>query len=264
MILAARKHLKTAAMVAVRSLDDRGWAIAVDFGMRLLRVVFLLSLWRMLLPETGEVSGMTRAAVLTYTLVAEALSGLLASRSGLDAALWRGDIANRFLRPAGIYGQFMAEMFGGSVSGLLLFALPLYCIAPLLGVDPLPAGASAAALFVGSLVLAVCIGAALDFIFAGLMVLLEQNVYAVMQIRSALTALLSGAVIPLALMPWGIGEVLGYLPFASLASAPLRIYTGTGDPALLIGLQAFWLAVLWPLAHLTWTVNRERLVSHGG
>ena len=96
------------------------------------------------------------------------------------------------------------------------------------------------------------------------MVLLEQNVYAVMQIRSALTALLSGAVIPLALMPWGIGEVLGYLPFASLASAPLRIYTGTGDPAFLIVLQAFWLAVLWPLAHLIWTVNRERLVSHGG
>ena len=96
------------------------------------------------------------------------------------------------------------------------------------------------------------------------MVLLEQNVYALMQIRSAVSALMSGAVIPLALMPWGIGDVLGYLPFASLASGPLRIYTGTGDPALLLGLQAFWLAVLWPLAHLVWTVNRERLVSHGG
>ena len=78
MILTARKHLKTAAMVAMRSLDDAGWAIAVSFGMRLLRVAFLLSLWRMLLPETGEVSGMTRGAVLTYTLVAEAFSGLLA------------------------------------------------------------------------------------------------------------------------------------------------------------------------------------------
>ena len=137
----------------------------------------------------------------------------------------------------------------------MLFALPLYCIAPLLGVDPLPTSAAAAALFVGSLILAACIGAALDFIFAGLMVLLEQNVYALMQIRSAVSVLLSGAVIPLALMPWGIGDLLGYLPFASLASAPLRIYTGTGDPALLLGLQLFWLAVLWPLAHLTWTVN---------
>ena len=264
MILTARKHLKTAAMVAMRSLDDAGWAIAVNFGMRLLRVAFLLSLWRMLLPETGEVSGLTRGAVLTYTLVAEAFSGLLGSRSGLDTALWRGDIANRFLRPAGIYGQFIAEMFGGSLNGLLLFALPLYCIAPLLGVDPLPASAAAASLFVGSLILAVCIAAALDFIFAGLMVLLEQNVYALMQIRSAVSALMSGAVIPLALMPWGIGDVLGYLPFASLASGPLRIYTGTGDPALLLGLQAFWLAVLWPLAHLVWTINRERLVSHGG
>ncbi len=264
MLVAARRHLKTAAMVAARSLHDRAWAIAVDFGLRLLRVVFLLSLWRMVLPETGQTAGMTRAAVLTYTLVSEAFAGLLASRTGLDGALWRGDIANRFLRPAGIYGQFLAEMFGGSVPGLVLFSLPLYCLAPLLGVDPLPAGAAAAALFACSLILAAGIGAALDFIFAGLMVLLEQNVYALMRIRSAVSALLSGAVIPLALMPWGIGAVLDYLPFASLASAPLRLYTGTGDAAFLIGLQAFWLAALWPLAHLTWTANRERLVSHGG
>ena len=79
-----------------------------------------------------------------------------------------------------------------------------------------------------------------------------------------LSVLLSGAVIPLALMPWGIGGVLGYLPFAALASAPLRIYTGTGDAVSLLALQAGWAAVLWLLAHLMWNANRERLVTHGG
>ncbi len=143
MFATTHKHLKTIVMVATRSLDDKGWVIVGGFGLRLLRVVFLLSLWRTLLPESGEVSGMT-------------------------------------------------------------------------------------------------------------------------QIRDAVSVLLSGAIIPLALMPWGIGDVLVYLPFASLASAPLRIYTGTGDPFFLIGLQAFWVVILWPVAHLLWNANRERLVSHGG
>ena len=263
-IHAARKHVKTMTTAAVRSLDDRGWVLAGDFGLRLLRVALLLSLWRTVLPETGATSGMTRAAVLTYTLISEVFAGQVSVNSSLDDALWRGDIANRLLRPAGVYGQFTAEMLGTRLRDLLLFSLPVFCLAPLLGVDPLPASAAAALLFACSLALAVLIGSALAFIFASFMVMLEQSVYALMQIRNAVSVLLSGAVIPLALMPWGIGEVLGYLPFAALASAPLRIYTGTGDALFLLALQAAWAAVLWPLAHLTWSGNRERLVTHGG
>ncbi len=264
MFATAHKHLKTMVMVATRSLNDKGWVIAGGFGLRLLRVVFLLSLWRILLPETGAISGMTRHAVLTYTLIAEVFAGQMSVRTGLDSALWRGDIANRFLRPVGIYGQFTAEMFGAGLPNLVLFSLPLFCMAPLLGVNPLPQSATAGILFWCSLMLGMAIGTAFDFIFASLMVLLEQSVYALMQIRDAVSVLLSGAIIPLALMPWGMGNILAYLPFASLASAPLRVYTGTGDPAFLIGLQAFWAIALWPLAHLLWNANRERLVSHGG
>ena len=263
-IRAARKHLKTMTTAAVRSLDDRAWVLAGDFGLRLLRVVLLLSLWRIVLPETGDTSGMTRAAVLTYTLIAAVFAGQLSLGTGIELALRSGDIANRFLRPAGVFGQFTAEMVGAGMRDLLLFSLPLLCLAPLLGVNPLPAGAGAALLFGCSLTLALLVAAALDFIFASIMVLLEHSVYAMMRIRSAVSALLSGAVIPLALLPWGIGDVLGYLPFAALASAPLRIYTGTGDPLLLLALQAAWAAVLWPLAHLLWSANRERLVTHGG
>ena len=230
MFITAHKHFKTIIMVATRSLDDKGWVLVGGSALRLLRVVFLLSLWRMLLPESGEVSGMTRNAVLTYTLIAEVFAGQISVRTGLDGALWRGDIANRFLRPVGIYGQFIAEMFGSGLPNLILFSVPLFCLAPLLGVDPLPESAFAGVLFLCSLILGIAIGAAFDFIFASFMVLLEQHVYALTQIRDAVSVLLSGAIIPLALMPWGIGDVLTFLPFASLASAPLRIYTGTGDP----------------------------------
>ena len=175
MFATTHKHLKTIVMVATRSLDDKGWVIVGGFGLRLLRVVFLLSLWRTLLPESGEVSGMTRNAVLTYTLIAEVFAGQISVRTGLDGALWRGDIANRFLRPVGIYGQFIAEMLGSGLPNLILFSLPLFCLASFLGVNPLPESAAAGVLFCGSLILGIAIGAAFDFIFASFMVVLEQQ-----------------------------------------------------------------------------------------
>jgi ABC-type uncharacterized transport system permease subunit len=75
---------------------------------------------------------------------------------------------------------------------------------------------------------------------------------------------LSGAVVPLALLPWGLGGALEWLPFASVAWAPLAIYTGMGDATRLIALQAFWALALWPLAGWLWRANREKVVGYGG
>ncbi|MBI1930548.1 hypothetical protein HYR99_40670, partial [Candidatus Poribacteria bacterium] len=58
--------------------------------------------------------------------------------------------------------------------------------------------------------------------------------------------------------------VFAWLPFASMASAPLHIYTGTGDAFRLIAVQAGWSVILWPVASWLWRFQRERLVSHGG
>ena len=82
--------------------------------------------------------------------------------------------------------------------------------------------------------------------------------------RAAITLLLSGALVPLAFLPWNLGAVVQWLPFASLASAPLRIYTGTGDPGFLLVLQAVWAALLWGLAGWLWQRYRQHLVSYGG
>ncbi len=82
--------------------------------------------------------------------------------------------------------------------------------------------------------------------------------------RIAITGLLAGSVIPLALLPWGLGPIFELLPFATVAWAPLAIYTGLGEPLRLIGLQLFWAAVLWPLVFWAWSASREKVVGYGG
>jgi ABC-type uncharacterized transport system permease subunit len=82
-------------------------------------------------------------------------------------------------------------------------------------------------------------------------------------LRGAILGVLSGALLPLAILPWGLGKVFDWLPFASMASAPLRIYTGTGSWPVLL-LQAGWAVVLWLVAAWLWRACRERLVGYGG
>ena len=156
------------------------------------------------------------------------------------------------------------EIRRGWLPNLCLFTLPLLLLAPLLDVNPLPISVNAGLWFVTSLLLSVSTGTALGVIYASCVVFFEHNIYGLQRIRDALVLLLSGAVVPLALLPWELGEYLELLPFASLASVPLRIYTGTGSAQSLVPMQASWAAVLWTVAHLLWCHNRERMVSHGG
>lgn len=260
---ALNKYWKTATMAATSYTGDSPLFL-LDYLLRLIRVVVLLSLWRVILADKGAPAGYTIPIVLTYTLIAEVFAEQLDCTTDLANALWNGTIATRFLHPLGIFGQFMAETFGRWTFAFLTFSLPLLLLAPLLGVNPLPASVEAGFCFVLSLVLAVTVGFAVEFIFGAIMVTLEQNVWTSQNMRHAITTLLSGAVIPLALLPWGLGELFGWLPFASMASAPLRIYTGTGDPLMLIALQIFWSLALWVIANRLWSRNRERLASYGG
>lgn len=257
------KSWKTAAMTATGYIGDSPLFL-MDYLLRFVRVATLLTIWRTILGETGAAWGMPLEAVLTYTLVAEVFAAQLSVRSGLDVAIWDGSIATRFVQPFGMVGQFAAEMLGQWCFGLVAFSTPLLLAAPLLGVNPLPANALAAPLFLTSLVLAVSVGMALDFLFTALMVAFEWSIWDVQRLRAAMNTLLSGALIPLALLPWGLGEVFAWLPFASMASAPLKIYTGTGDALQLMAMQAGWSVLLWPLAHRLWQANRERVVGYGG
>ena len=210
MITLLHKYGKTIAIVATQSLNDALWGLMGDFALRLFHVAILLSLWRTVMAGQGVVAGMSLDAVLTYTMIAAIFADQLSGRTRIDDDLWSGNIANRFLRPMGIYGQMLAEMVGGWIPGLLFFALPLFLIAPLLGVDPFPATWTAGLWFLLSLTLGVAVGTALDLFFAACMVFLEHSVYALQRIRTTLTLLLSGRLVPLALLPWGLGDYLEF------------------------------------------------------
>jgi ABC-type uncharacterized transport system permease subunit len=236
---------------------------AFEFAVRGLRLLVLLALWRGIYASSGETS-VALASVLTYALLSDALAPLLDATTTISGAFWNGNITQYFLRPMHLVSGFASEMLGGWAVHLICFGLPLLLLAPLLDVDPRPASAAAGAWFALSLALSISVGLALDFGFAALTVALEQPVWLVQWVRGSLFLIAGGSLIPLALLPWGLGDVFAWLPFASLAWASLAIYTGMGEPVPLVATQLGWSLVLWPLAGWLFRAHREKVVGYGG
>lgn len=236
----------------------------LDYALRLLRVLILIGLWRSVLGGGRTSEGVELGAVLTYTVIAEAFAEQLALRTTLIEAFWEGTIVVRFLRPMGLVRQLSAEMAGRWLVHFAVFSIPLLVLAPALGVDPRPATPLAAGLFVISLMLAIVVGLAMEVFFGAATVALEQPVWLIDYLRTAVATLLSGSLLPLAIYPWGLGQVFSWLPFAAMAWAPLAIYTGLGDPVPLLLSQVFWAVIMWPVANWLWTSNREKMVGYGG
>jgi ABC-2 type transport system permease protein len=233
------------------------------YFVRFARTLLLLSIWRTIFSTAGNPEELD--AVLRYTMMAAIFWQQVDVTTTASTTYWEGNAASRFLRPLNIFGQYIAETVGKWIPGLLLSGLPLLLLTPVLGVDLRPANPTTLLAFIVSLVLGMACGFAMDFILAGFMVFLGNAHYIAHQIRAAFVILLSGALIPLHLLPFGIGEVFKWLPFATMASTLLSIYAGTaGNAAQLILLQLGWAVILWVLASLIWRKNRQKLVVFGG
>jgi ABC-2 type transport system permease protein len=257
------RYVANARMSASSGIGENLLVVA-DHLLRLLRVALLIGVWRVVYESPDVVGGMSLAQVLTYTVVSEAFAVELNPRTDIDVAVWGGNVTTRLLRPLSVFGDFASEAAGRWFLWFFTLSVPLLLGASMFGVGTAPESVTTGVLFVVSLALAVIVGLAVDFLFATVLVHFEQSLFAVRALRAGVTGLVSGAVIPLPLLPWGIGTVLSWFPFASMASAPLRIYVGHGSPGELLLGQAAWAAALWLLVRVVWRRSVARMVSYGG
>ena len=252
-------YAKTASLAATSRVRE-GVVFWLELVVRITRLAVYVGLWRVVLRHDP----VQRKHVLVYAVLAEALAQLLSCRTQLEHAFWDGSVTTRFLRPLSIFEQLTLEALGRWLLGLVAFSIPILAFAPFLGVDPRPASVGTLLGGMASVVLAVAVGLSIEFLVSGIAIAGGLHPYMVNSARSAITYTTSGVAIPLALFPLGVGRVLSWLPFAAMASAPLRILTGTGRVLPLLASQLAWALLLWPLARLVWVRSQERVVGFGG
>jgi len=248
------------AQMSAQDLTNGGVAYLLpDYLLKVLYLLPLLFLWRSLM-QSGVDAGMTLEQMLTYTFLGAVLSDLLVVRTKASSWLYEGMFISLYQRPTGVVLHLISQTVGRWGPKLLLFTLPMLLAAPLFGVRLKPHSCWA----FPSLLLCISLGFAVDLLFACVTIRLQNASWLVYVIRNAIQALFSGSVIPFALLPWGIGTVFQYIPFGSLAAAPLSIYTGLQEAFPVIATQVIWNILLWPAAILAFSKSRERMVSYGG
>lgn len=261
-----RAGLSTVSLSARQVFDGGILCVAGEYLVRFIQFVMLILVWKSLAGHGVSLNGMTMAQLLTYTLMSSVFHQQLDIISPATSSLWEGSIIGRYLRPFPVIGSFVAETIGRWwIPVFLFYGLPLWCLAPLLGVSPLPSSLQHGCLAGISLVLSASLGFAIDLLFAALAIRLKNGCWAVTHIRESIYSLLSGELIPFALFPWGLGNLFSLTPFGSIAHAPLTIYVGLSpSPLKTLGIQLAWNVVLWRLAILVFHKSEERMISYGG
>ena len=255
-----RASLATARLCLKESMYFGFFNLLAQYLMQAGALAALLMIWRSLALQGADLEGMTLKQLYVYTVVSTALAPLLNVHTPISGWLHDGALLGLYQRPAGIFAQLVAHTVGGWGMRLACLSLPVVAVAALCGLDLRPASPW----FFLSLPLAVSQGFAVDFLFACLLIRMKNLEWSVHSLREALTALLTGALIPFAALPWHLGDALQLLPLGTLAGAPLALYTGLAGPVPLLPAQLFWNLTLWPLALWAFAASTERMVSYGG
>lgn len=253
------KYGKSAHMSALEKTNGGIVYLLPDVLIKVFTLIPLIFLWRVVM-TSGVQAGMSLDQMLSYTYVSALLADMLVVKTAATGWLSEGVLQKLYGRPLSVLGQLTAQTAGGWRPMLLLFSLPMALAAPLFGVSLIPASP----FFFVSLLLCISLGFAVDIFFACLSIKLRNMNWLIGRIRAAVVSLLSGTVIPIRLLPFGMDEIMKYQPFAALGGAPLSIFVGSADVTEVIMLQTIWNLILWPLALVVFRKSQEGMVSYGG
>lgn len=180
-----------------------------------------------------------------------------------------GSIAMRIIKPVSYNSTFLFHEIGKKMMTTYLI-VPLIIIAVEL-FRTIISGyiqfkISCFLLYIISSLLAYLINFFFNICFA-FIAFFTKNIWGVNMIKNTVIGFLSGSTIPFAFLPDLLGEILSFLPFASLNYTPVMIYLGVYESKILLFylcLQLFWLFLFFIISKLLWRVSIKHLCVQGG
>jgi ABC-2 type transport system permease protein len=204
----------------------------------------------------------------TYVLVGFAVNTLISwySETQISSKVLDGSVVTDLTRPLDFQSACLAETLGvGLVEGGVALLAMVVLVASSSGLAP-PRDGLTAVLFAVSVAASVLIKFGIVFI-ASLVCFWTSNARGVAWARAAITGILSGAVVPLPLLPEPVRDVVLVLPFQGIVHTPALVYLGRlrGSEAIAsIARQIGWAIALWFVGRALFGWAVRRITIHGG
>ncbi len=244
----------------------------VDFWLRVTSILILMYgirwVWITLYTQRPGAFGVTLQQMVTYGVLSMAILNLFFTGPPYYMAqqVRSGAIDVDLLKPLDFHFHMLARSTGEMLFRIIVIALPAMLVGYLLFDLQLPANFQAGFLFVVALLLGYLVNFHLEFLL-GSVALITLEIHSIDWAFHATSRFFSGQFVPLWLFPGALGMLANILPFRSVFSTPLSIYTGvlTGSAVTqAISFQLLWLIILLIISRWLWERVQMRIVSQGG
>ncbi len=229
-------------------------------------VVIQYFLWTTVYRSRAQVGDYSLSAMLTYYVVAVFLSQMrIVAWWDISESIKNGTVVHYLVRPWNHFWLYFTRSLAWTFP-ILLLLLPGYLILVFVLRHRLLPPASAGAL--AALILIWLAGGLFVYTLeymTNLLAFWTERTRGFLWLLSFITDFLSGALVPLNLLPGHRWLVLQ--PLAALGYLPARVYLGQVSPAEFwktLGILGLWLLALVPLAHLQLRRGLRRYQPPGG
>lgn len=221
--------------------------------------------------ESSIVNGFTSSQMMVYLCVAFLTSTITYSNTiyRIGDEIKTGAIACRLLKPVDYRLALLFQEIGNKILTTYLIVLPIIFVVEFLrtlATDNIQFDVACFFCYLISCVFAYMISFLFNMCF-GLLGFFTKNIWGVNMIKNTVISFLSGAVIPLSFFPKAFEKIIWCFPFASLNYIPTMIYLNVYNVYALwfyLGLQLFWIGVLWFGSNCLWKVALKQLCVQGG
>ncbi len=214
------------------------------------------------------VSGYTLPDVLAFTFITQGMAALIGLWAWWPMAetVQSGQVATDLSRPYDYQLSWLAQDYGRALFQFVARSTPPFLVGMVafgvtLPTDPIIWLATAP-----SIVLAITVSFGWRFML-NLTTFWLVDHRGVAGISLLMTVLLSGFMVPLAMWPDGLREVVMLLPFASMVAIPIDVFLGKlqgVDLLAALSLQAFWAVAMLGFGRLMLAGALHKLVVQGG
>ena len=243
-------------------------AVASNIAWVLLELMMYVALYN----SAGHVLPMTFSQIVSYIWVKRIVMNMLAvvAYDGeIYSVINNGAIAYELVRPMDLYGKWYSQAVANRVTSTLVSCIPVLLIAIIL---PEPYGLHFTMSIPQTFAFIISIFLALGVVVAFAMIMFITLFYTLSQrgikiIVTAVSSFLSGGMIPITFFPQKVLAILKYLPFSSMQSTPLLIYSGniTGIEILKgIAMQITWVLILLVIGKVLMNHAIKHVIVQGG
>jgi ABC-2 type transport system permease protein len=260
-----KKYLEISKVVFKSQLAWR-FDIAVNVFFTIGKIIFAYLLWVNMFRNHDVIAGFTFDSMLSYYIINSFLSQLDMSDgvSGeVSSRIRSGTFSKYMVIPVNIQGYFIAQTVGSSVFYLIFNFIAavvwifIFRIRFTFTTDPLLILAAVTLLLLGLFFMI-----QLNY-FLGLLTLKFQDIYLFLMIKNNLLLFITGSLIPLALLPQMIIDIMRYLPFYYVTYLPSMLLIGRNSNELIFGLLCLPAWILFFAAVNLITYNRLRVRYDG-